>query len=109
MDRGRETENVSAVGELGDVLVVRFLRERDTIIAFVVQYEARIDGRRYPMIRCDTAHGFAHWEILDWRGKIMTKAAVTVPMPYNAVMRAAINHLKTNWKAELEAFMRRMS
>ena len=45
-------------------LRVYFTRERSQVIAFVVQLEYFIDDKWYPVIRYDTAHQFAHCDIL---------------------------------------------
>jgi len=45
-------------------LRIRFSRERNRIITFVVQLECFISGKWYPIVRYDTAHQFAHCDIL---------------------------------------------
>jgi hypothetical protein len=48
MERQRETEYVTGLGEPGDTLTVRFTSVRGSIVAFTVQYDVWIDGQRYP-------------------------------------------------------------
>ena len=38
---------------------------------FVVQYEARIEGKWVAIVRYDTAHGFAHRDLIHPSGKII--------------------------------------
>lgn len=50
------------------LLRVRFTRDRGQITSFVVQLECRLNAHWYPVIRYDTAHGFAHCDILKPNG-----------------------------------------
>ena len=47
---------------------VRHVRVGARVLEFMVQYELRIGGEWHPVVRYDTAHGFAHRDILHWRG-----------------------------------------
>ncbi len=38
----------------------RHIRDQNSIIEFVVQYEIEIKNNWYQVVRYDTAHGFAH-------------------------------------------------
>lgn len=51
-----------------DSIRVRRTTERGQTLAFTVQYEPWVDGAHRPAVRYDTAHGFAHRDILDWDG-----------------------------------------
>jgi hypothetical protein len=53
-----------ALLDKGVTVRVRFVRERGLIVSFVVQLECLIGERWYPVICYDTAHGFAHCDIL---------------------------------------------
>ncbi len=50
------------------LLRVRFTRDRGQITSFVVQLECRLNAHWYPVMRYDTAHGFAHCDILKPNG-----------------------------------------
>jgi len=52
-------------------LRVEAMIDRAHVRRFVVQYEAYIDGRWQPIIRYDTAHGFAHRDIYHARNPTM--------------------------------------
>jgi hypothetical protein len=62
----------------GILLRIRFIREQDHILSFVVQLERLIGEKWYPVIRYDTAHGYAHCDIL-WPDGTQEKR----PMPVN--------------------------
>lgn len=48
----------------GALMRVRFVRERNRIVSFVVQLECLIGKQWYAVVRYDTAHDFAHCNIL---------------------------------------------
>src|SRR4030067_645703 len=82
--------------EMTDRLRVQANKEKGVIIEFVVQYEALISGQWYPVIRYDTAHGFAHKDIMTKKGRIVKQ-----PLhfeTYNLAFTYASMDLKTNWQ-----------
>ncbi len=46
------------------------IKERGKIVFFRVQYEIKINDNWYPVVRYDTAHGFAHRDLLDFKGDV---------------------------------------
>ncbi len=85
-----------------DRLRVRFLRERHTIVQFVVQYEAEIGEQWHPVVRYDTAHGFAHRDLLHPDGRADKQ---WLPwMAFSVAMTAATQELKTEWRRYRRAF-----
>jgi hypothetical protein len=79
-----------------DRLRVRALREKRDIVAFSVQYEALIRGQWVVIVRYDTAHGFAHRDLMRAGGRVQK-----TPLPwmtYNVALTYATQELKTNWK-----------
>jgi hypothetical protein len=42
-------------------------KERGKIVFFRVQYETKINLIWYPVVRYDTAHGFAHRDLLNFK------------------------------------------
>jgi hypothetical protein len=82
--------------EHGVMMRVRFVRRRNRIISFVVQLECLIDDNWYPIIRYDTAHQFAHCDILRPDG-IQDKR----PMPvtdFNEALTYAQKDIKANFR-----------
>lgn len=93
--------------EQRDRLRVRFERERTLVIRFVVQYEAEIAGQWYAVVRYDTAHGFAHRDIMHPDGRVEKQ-----PLPwmsYNVAMTYAMQDLKLQWRRFRQAFEEELS
>jgi hypothetical protein len=44
-------------------------REDGRIVRFTVQYETLVEGRWHPVVRYDCAHGLAHKDVLDAKGR----------------------------------------
>ena len=79
-------------------------RLQQNIIEFVVQYELFIEGKWYPVVRYDTAHGFAHKDIMTFGGKgIKHKLSFT---DYNLALTFAEKDLKENWLRYRENFLK---
>jgi len=66
------------------------------IMHFCVQLEVRENGVWMPVVRYDTAHGFAHRDILDLTGKNVEKTPL-FGMDYNDALTFAESDLKANW------------
>ncbi len=82
--------------ESTDRLRVYAQKEKGQIIEFVVQYEAKISEEWRPVVRYDTAHGFAHKDVMKTDG-------TTIKQPlffetYNLAFTYATLDLKANWK-----------
>lgn len=45
------------------------LRFKGAVLNFVVQYETKVGGRWFPVVRYDTKHGFVHRDLLDNKGQ----------------------------------------
>lgn len=56
--------------DLQDRLRVKATKNKGRIVSFVVQYEAFILGRWRAIVRYDTAHRFAHRDILHPGGSV---------------------------------------
>ncbi|MBT3878603.1 MAG: hypothetical protein HOI47_28650 [Candidatus Scalindua sp.] len=88
--------------ESTDRLRVYAQKEKSIILEFVVQYEARISAKWRQIVRYDTAHGFAHKDIMKADGE-------TIKLPlffetYNLAFTYATIDLKANWKKYRENF-----
>ncbi len=75
---------------------VRFALERKRVLSFVVQLECRFESEWHPVVRYDTAHGFAHRDMLR-PGKETEKTALSF-QEYGAALTFAINDLAQNWE-----------
>lgn len=80
-----------------DVMMrMRFTRQRGRIVAFVIQLECLIEGQWYPVIRYDTAHNFAHCDILRPDGSQDKR-----PLPvgdFNEALTYAQQDLRVNFR-----------
>lgn len=74
----------------------RFELERGQVLKFVVQLECCFDDRWHPILRYDTAHGFAHRDLLRPSGEIEKTEMAT--QDYNAALTYAIDDLVENWE-----------
>ncbi|KKL81458.1 hypothetical protein LCGC14_1994540 [marine sediment metagenome] len=82
----------------------RHIREQNSIIEFVVQYEMEIKNKWYQVVRYDTAHGFAHKDILSYKGAIRKEK-----LPFNDLNLAltfAEKDLKDNWQKYRASFLK---
>ena len=90
--------------ESTDRLRVSAQKEKGIILEFVVQYEALMSDQWQPIVRYDTAHGFAHKDIMKANGK-------TIKQPlffetYNLAFTYTTIDLKLNWKKYRKDFSR---
>lgn len=88
--------------EANERLRVYAQKEKGDILEFVVQYETKMGGKWQPIVRYDTAHGFAHKDIMKSGGE-------TIKQPlffetYNLAFTYATLDLKANWKKYKEDF-----
>lgn len=80
-----------------NALRVRFSIEHGQVVEFVIQLECRFgEGERFvPVVRYDTAHGFAHCDRLH-----PYDATTKTVMPtdnYNEALDVATKDLMSNW------------
>jgi len=70
-----------------DRLRVTARKDKSEILQFVVQYETVISGEWRPVVRYDTAHGFAHKDVMKANGEIVKqplffeRITLRLPMP----------------------------
>ena len=82
--------------ELEDRLRVRATKARGKVVSFVVQYEAFIRGQWKAVVRYDTAHRFAHKDILHPDGSVQ-KQPLDFPS-LNLAFTFAVQDLRNLWK-----------
>jgi hypothetical protein len=90
--------------ELNDRLRVYAQKDKGAILEFVVQYEALISREWQPIVRYDTAHGFAHKDIMKPDGEVIKQPLYFES--YNLAFTYATIDLKANWKKYIEDFGR---
>ena len=78
-----------------DRLRVRASRIGPEIVAFAVQYEAYLRGRWHPIVRFDTAHGFAHRDLMHPDGRVDKEPLAWDT--YNVALTYTTQELKAHW------------
>ena len=71
------------------------IKEKGKIVFFRIQYETKIDDIWYAVVRYDTAHGFAHRDLLSLSGTV--KKTPLFNQDYNDALTFAESDLKLNW------------
>jgi len=98
-----ETEFVIDLGP-ADRIREAHIRSRGRIISFMVQYETFFKEEWLPVVRYDSAHGYAHRDLYDVKGR-----AVKTPLftrNYNQALTFAELDLKANWLIYRERFVK---
>jgi len=99
----KETEFVIQLA-FADRVREHHVRNRGKIISFTVQYETLWRGDWLPVVRYDTAHGFAHRDLYNARGRSMK-----IPLfvrDYNQALSFAELDLKAHWRIYRERFVK---
>lgn len=79
------------------------IKEKGKIVYFRIQYETKIDDQWCPVVRYDTAHGFAHRDLLSKSG-FVTKTSL-FNQDYNDALTFAESDLKSNWEYYKKGFL----
>jgi hypothetical protein len=79
------------------------IKKRGRVVFFRVQYETRVEDLWYPVVRYDTAHGFAHRDVMN-RKRIVSKTPL-FNQNYNDALTFAENDLKCNWEYYKKIFL----
>ena len=74
---------------------IRFQVERGRVLEFVVQLECRFRNEWHAVVRYDTAHGYAHVDVMH-PAKQAEKIRLA-SQDHNAVLTEAISDLAKNW------------
>ncbi len=80
--------------------------EKGEVTGFVVQYETLFDDKWVPIVRYDTAHGYAHKDLMNPDGskeKIFLGEA-----DFNEVLTLADIDINENWERYKERYIRRI-
>lgn len=85
-------------------LRVRMLIVGGRVRHFTVQYETILADARVPVVRYDTAHGYAHRARLNRRGDQVSKEAVAHGLPLEVALSIALDDLTHNWPRYRAAF-----
>lgn len=88
--------------ESTDRLRVSAQKDKGILLEFIVQYEALISDEWQPIVRYDTAHGFAHKDIMKANGEIIKQPLFFET--YNLAFTFATIDLKANWNKYKDNF-----
>lgn len=78
-----------------NALRARFELDHGKILKFVVQFECRLEEEWTPVVRYDTAHNFAHCDVLHpYETTLKTRMPT---QDYNEALTFAIDDLTQNW------------
>lgn len=83
---------------------VRFMKERGRIEAFVVQLECLFGDQWHPIVRYDTAHDFAHRDVMR-PGGTTEKTALSFS-DYSQALTFAHEDIKANWQVYRDRYQR---
>lgn len=84
----------------------RHMSDKGKIVEFAVQYETKIHGRWVSVIRYDTAHGFAHKDILNPDGTC--EKILLGNISYNELLTQADRDINDNWQRYKDRYVRRI-
>ena len=80
------------------------VRLKGDVLSFVVQYEIKLEGTWFPVVRYDTRHGFAHRDILDKKGR--KQKTPIFAKDYNEALTFAEYDIRSNWRIYKQQFLR---
>ena len=80
--------------------------EEGDIVRFSVQYESYIKGKWHPIVRYDTAHGYAHRDLYHPDG-IQEKTPLPL-LNYKDVLTYAAYDIDINWEKYKNKYLREM-
>jgi hypothetical protein len=65
---------------------------------FMVQYETTLAGKLAPVVRYDTAHGYAHRDVLDRQGRTISKTPLGQHTSLNDAFQDAMQDVRRHWR-----------
>lgn len=77
---------------------------RGRVTGFRVVLLAEIDGELHCVTRYDTAHGFAHRDVLGFGGKSLDKEVLSVDDDYNAAFELSYKDIISNYEHYLHYY-----
>ena len=80
------------------------VNERGKIVFFRIQYETKVGEQWHPVVRYDTAHGFAHRDLMNLNGTVVKTPLFN--QDFNDALTFAESDLKANWIHYKKRFIR---
>ncbi len=94
------------VAEETERLRVSARKDKGQILEFVVQNETLTSGVWRPVVRYDTAHGFAHKDVIKANGEVIKQPFFFES--FNMAFTYATLDLKMNWRQYKESLEKEM-
>lgn len=82
----------------------RFTTEVGQVTRFTIQYESTVAGERKPVVRYDNAHGFAHRDILDRSGRVVSKSRLARVLTPKEALQLGERDIQQNWQRYRQGF-----
>jgi hypothetical protein len=86
-------------------LRVRITTVGGQVMTFAIQYETTIAGVRAPVVRYDNAHGFAHRDLIDRKGRVTKEPLARAPTPKIA-LDMGVRDIRLHWQRYRRTFLR---
>lgn len=93
--------------EISDRARVWMRTDRGQVVDFVVQYEAFIAERFYPIVRYDGSHGRGHRDIIDRSGNVIRKDWLPEHVSLGQALDAGLEDIEDHWHAYRAEFVAR--
>lgn len=77
--------------------------EKGRVLKFLIQLEAEVEGSWKEVIRYDTAHGYAHIDRFNIKGR---KRKERLRLNFNEALTRAERDIKQNWLIYRERFLK---
>jgi hypothetical protein len=84
---------------------IRIETEAGQVTGFLVQHETTIEDQRIPVIRYETAHGFAHRDVLGRRGEIIAKQPMASHLSLQDALAHGMRDVRENWRRYRRDFL----
>lgn len=78
--------------------------EKGRVLHFAVQYETKIGDRWHPVVRYDTAHDFAHRDLIHRDGRV--EKHILHVKDFNEALLYSEMDLKINWRKYKQRFLK---
>jgi hypothetical protein len=85
----------------------RHLSSKGRILKFVAQYETKIGGKWYPVVRYDTAHGYFHKDLMHFNQQ--SEKIRLEEKGFNDALNSAEKDIKANWQKYKDHFIREIN
>jgi hypothetical protein len=82
------------------------MSDKGRVVEFIVQYETKLQDKWVPVIRYDTAHGFAHKDILNPDGT--SEKILLGNVNYNELLTFAERDINENWQRYKDRYIGRI-